>query len=178
MEKIDHELTLLEIMVFGHPVLAAQAEEIKNIDADIHKLAQNMIHTMHAAPGIGLAAPQVNKSVRLITVDLSVGENKDEILILINPEILESSGEATMEEGCLSVPDINEKVVRPFSVAAKGIDLDGNEKIIEAEGLLARVLCHEIDHLNGKLFIEHLSPLKKNLIKKKLRKQLSEDTHT
>ena len=83
-----------------------------------------------------------------------------------------------MEEGCLSVPEINEKVIRPSSIVVKGIDLDGNEKIIEAEGLLARVICHEIDHLNGKLFIEHLSPLKKNLIKKKLRKQLSEDAHT
>ena len=178
MEKIDNDLTILEILVFGHPVLAARAEEIKNIDDDLCQLAQNMVHTMHAAPGIGLAAPQVNKSVRLITVDLSVGEQKDKILILTNPEILDSNGESIMEEGCLSVPDINEKVVRPSQIVVKGIDLDGNEKTIEAEGLLARVLCHEIDHLNGKLFIEHLSPLKKNLIKKKLRKQLSKDAHT
>ncbi|MGD8539658.1 MAG: peptide deformylase [Candidatus Aminicenantes bacterium] len=178
MERLDHELTLLEIMVFGHPVLAAKAEAIKEIDDSLIRLAQDMVYTMHAAPGIGLAAPQVNQSVRLITVDLSVGEKKDEILILANPEILNRSGEAIMEEGCLSVPDINEKVVRPFSIAVTGIDLDGNEKTIEAEGLLARVLCHEIDHLNGKLFIEHLSPLKKNLIKKKLRQQLSKDTHT
>jgi peptide deformylase len=178
MERLDHELNLLEIMVFGHPVLTAKAEAIKEIDDSLIRLAQDMVYTMHAAPGIGLAAPQVNQSVRLITVDLSVGEKKDEILILANPEILNSSGEAIMEEGCLSVPDINEKVVRPFSIALKGIDLEGNEKTIEAEGLLARVLCHEIDHLNGKLFIEHLSPLKKNLIKKKLRKQLIKDTHT
>lgn len=178
MERIENELTLLEIMVFGHPVLAAKAEEVKNIDDRIYRLAQNMVYTMHAAPGIGLAAPQVNKSVRLITVDLSVGENKDEIFILANPEILDSHGEAIMEEGCLSVPDVNEKVVRPFHIVAKGTDLDGNEKTIEAEGLLARVICHEIDHLNGKLFIEHLSPLKKNLIKKKLRKQLGKDSHT
>jgi peptide deformylase len=178
MENIHNELTILEILVFGHPVLAAKAEEIKNIDDDVCTLARNMMHTMHSAPGIGLAAPQVNKSIRLITVDLSVGEQKDAIFILANPEILDAHGEATMEEGCLSVPEVNEKVVRPQHIVAKGIDLDGNEKIIEAEGLLARVICHEIDHLNGKLFIEHLSPLKKNLIKKKLRKQLGKDTHT
>lgn len=173
MEKIDKEMSILDILVFGHPVLTQKAEEIKNIDENLRRLADNMIYTMHAAPGIGLAAPQVNQSVRLITVDLSVGEEKDKIIILANPEILDSHGEAIMEEGCLSVPDINEKVVRPFHVAIKGVDLNGNEKILEAEGLLARVLCHEIDHLNGKLFIEHLSPLKKSMIKKKLRKQLS-----
>lgn len=178
MDIIDRDLTILEILVFGHPVLATKAEEIRNIDDELCRLARNMVHTMHAAPGIGLAAPQVNQSVRLITVDLSVGENKGEIIILANPEILDSQGETVMEEGCLSVPDINEKVVRPSHIIVKGIKLDGNEKTIEAEGLLARVLCHEIDHLNGKLFIEHLSPLKKNLIKKKLRKQLGKDTHT
>jgi peptide deformylase len=178
MNKIENDLTLLEILVFGNPVLAKRAEEIKNIDGELCQLAQNMVHTMHAAPGIGLAAPQVNKSVRLITVDLSIGEEKREIFILANPEILVSRGESIMEEGCLSVPDINEKVVRPTHVVVKGVDLDGNEKTFEAEGLLARVLCHEIDHLNGKLFIDHLSPLKKNLIKKKLRKQLYKDDHT
>jgi peptide deformylase len=175
MEKTDNGLTFLEILVFGHPVLAKKAEEIQNIDDELCQLAQNMVHTMHYAPGIGLAAPQVNQSVRLITVDLSVGEQKDEIIILANPEIIDSQGNEIIEEGCLSVPDINEKVARPSHVIVKGIDLDGNEKIIEGEGLLARVLCHEIDHLNGKLFIEHLSPLKKNLIKKKLRKQLDRD---
>jgi peptide deformylase len=178
MDKIENDLTLLEILVFGHPVLTKRAEEIKDIDDELYKLAQNMVHTMHAAPGIGLAAPQVNKSVRLITVDLSIGEQKNEIIILANPEILNAQGESVMEEGCLSVPDINEKVVRPSHIVLKGVDLDGNEKTFEAEGLLARVLCHEIDHLNGKLFIEHLSPLKKSLIKKKLRKQLDQDNHS
>ncbi|MEE9502148.1 MAG: peptide deformylase [Candidatus Aminicenantaceae bacterium] len=175
---IDNEMTILEILVFGHPVLATKADEIKNIDDDLCRLANNMVHTMHAAPGIGLAAPQVNQSVRLITMDLSVGEKNEKIIILANPEILDSHGETILEEGCLSVPDINEKVIRPAHIVVKGITLDGNEKTIEAEGLLARVICHEIDHLNGKLFIEHLSPLKKNLIKKKLRKQLSKDAYT
>jgi peptide deformylase len=173
---LDKERSLLEIMVFGNPVLSQKAQEVEDIDEDLCQLAHNMIHTMHAAPGIGLAAPQVNQSVRLITVDLSVGEKDEDMIILLNPEILSSDGEDIMEEGCLSVPEINEKVSRPSRVVVKGIDIDGNEKIIESSGLLARVLCHEIDHLNGKLFIDHLSPLKKNIIKKKLRKQIDKDS--
>ncbi len=129
-----------------------------------------MVQTMYAAPGIGLAAPQVNESKRLITVDLSVGENSQNLIILINPELVSQEGKLISEEGCLSVPDINEKVARPSRVIIRGIDLKGNEKTVEAEGLLARVLCHEIDHINGKLFIDHLSLLKKSLIKKKLKK--------
>jgi peptide deformylase len=173
---IDNERSLLEIMVYGNPVLTQKAKEIENIDEDVYRLAKNMIHTMHAAPGIGLAAPQVNRSIRLITVDLSVGEKDDDIIILLNPEILSSDGIDIMEEGCLSVPDINEKVSRPTRAVVKGIDMDGNEKVFESSGLLARVFCHEIDHLNGTLFIDHLSPLKKDLIKKKLRKQRDKDS--
>ena len=126
---------------------------------------------MHAAPGIGLAAPQVNQGIQLITIDLSVGENSSDLIILANPEILHQEGSAVLEEGCLSVPGINENVTRPFRVVVKGIDLKGNERVIEAENLLARVFCHEIDHINGKLFIDRLSPLKKSLIRKKLLKQ-------
>ena len=127
---------------------------------------------MYAAPGIGLAAPQINESKRLITVDLSVGEDSQNLIILINPELISQEGEVIYEEGCLSVPDIREKVVRPSRVIVKGMDLKGNEKIVEAAGLLARALCHEIDHINGKLFIDHLSLLKKSLIKKKLKRAI------
>ncbi len=165
-------MTLLEIIKYGNPVLNKRAEEIKNINQNIQKLAQNMVDTMHAAPGIGLAAPQVNHNLRLITVDLSVGENENDLMVLINPEILSLEGEQYEEEGCLSVPEVQERVVRPARILLKGVDLNGKEKRIEAEGLLARVFCHEVDHINGKLFIEHLSPLKKNLIKKKLKKSL------
>jgi len=166
------EPSCLQIMVYGTPVLHQKAEEIKDINADILSLARAMVATMHSAPGIGLAAPQVNRGIRLITVDLSVGEKENELIVLLNPEILHRDGSAVMEEGCLSVPDINDKVIRPQHVVIKGLDLNGNERTIEAEGLQARVFCHEIDHLNGKLFIDHLSPLKRNLAKKKLRKQL------
>ena len=167
---LEKDLTILEILTLGHPVLVQRAKEIDNIDQNIIDLAENMILTMHAAPGIGLAAPQVNHSRRLITVDLSIGEKSENLLVLINPELTDKEGEEVLEEGCLSVPGINEKVARPYRVCIKGTDLEGKEKVIEAEGLLARVLCHEIDHINGKLFIDHLSPLKRNLIKKKMKK--------
>lgn len=168
---LEKDLTLLEIITFGHPVLSRKAERIQNITEDIQRLAKNMAYTMHSAPGIGLAAPQVNRSIRLITVDHSVGEKSQELLILINPEIVSQEGECMLEEGCLSVPEINEKVSRPSRIVVKAVDLQENERTIEAADLLARVICHEIDHLNGKLFIDYLSPLKKDIIRKKLKKQ-------
>jgi len=163
-------MPILEIIKYGNSILTKRAEEIKNIDKAIEELAQNMVQTMHATPGIGLAAPQVNVSKRLITVDLSVGERSKDLIILINPELISQEGKIIQEEGCLSIPNITEKMTRPSRVVMKGTDLKGKEKIIEAEGTLARVFCHEIDHLNGKLFFERLSPLKKSLIKKKLKK--------
>ena len=165
---IEKDLSALQIITYGHPTLSKKAKEIKNIDQDIIDIAEKMIHTMHRAPGIGLAAPQINRSLRLITVDLSVGENQEDLFILINPVLLSQEGDQVLEEGCLSVPGINEKVTRPFKVKVEGIDLKEKKRVIEAEGLLARVLCHEIDHINGRLFISRLSPLKKKLLKKKL----------
>jgi peptide deformylase len=165
-------MSILQIVKYGNPILTKKAKEITNLDKYIEELAQNMVETMYAAPGIGLAAPQVNESKRLITIDLSVGEDIQNLIILINPELISQEGEVTYEEGCLSVPDISEKVIRPSRVIVKGIDLKGNEKIVEAEGLLARALCHEIDHINGKLIIDHLSQLKKSLIKKKLKRAI------
>jgi peptide deformylase len=166
--KSDHKV---EIITYGHPILRKKAAEIKNITPDIKKIAEKMIFTMHTAPGIGLAAPQINQSIRLVTIDLSVGERKEDLIVLINPKIISQEGQDLEEEGCLSVPGINEKVPRSFRLECVGYDLDQKEKRMEAEGLLARVISHEIDHLNGKLFIDHLSPLKKNLIKKKLKKR-------
>ncbi len=168
-------MPLLEIIKYGNSTLVKRAEEIKTIDKEIEELAQKMVQTMHSAPGIGLAAPQVNVSKRLITIDLSVGENSEDLIILINPELVSQEGEIILEEGCLSVPDISERVTRPYRVVVKGTDLKGKEKIIEAEGTLARVFCHEIDHLNGKLFFENLSPLKRNIIKKKLKKRVQSE---
>ncbi len=167
----EKEDTFLEIVTIGNPVLTRRSEKIERIDQEIRELASRMVRTMHAAPGIGLAAPQVNRGIQLITVDLSVGENSKELIILANPEILHQEGESILEEGCLSVPGVNEKVTRPYRVIVKGIDMDGKEKVIEAQDLLARVFCHEVDHINGKLIIDYLSPLKKSLIRKKMQKQ-------
>jgi peptide deformylase len=166
-------MAVLEIIKYGNPVLIQRAKEIENIDRIINQLAQDMVLTMHAAPGIGLAAPQVNQGIRLITVDLSVGENERDLIVLVNPEIVSQEGEQVEEEGCLSVPDIQEKVTRPARVVVRGIDLNGKERRIEADGLMARVFCHEVDHINGRLFIDNLSPLKRGLIKKILSKRLS-----
>ncbi len=163
-------MAVLEILTIGHPTLAKKAGRVEAIDAELVRLARDMVETMHRAPGIGLAAPQVDVSKRLITVDLSVGENVDEIIVLVNPEIVRQEGEVVSEEGCLSVPDIREKVARPYRVTVRGLDLEGREVEIEGEDMLARVFCHEIDHLDGKLFTDRLSPLKKALLRKKLKK--------
>jgi peptide deformylase len=163
-------MAVREILIIGHPTLVKKAEPVDRIDADIVRLAGDMVETVHAAPGIGLAAPQVGVSKRLIVVDLSVGENKDDLIVLVNPKIVAKEGEVTCEEGCLSVPDIREKIARPYRVTVRGVDLDGQTVEVDAEDLLARVLCHEIDHLEGILFVEKLSPLKRKLIRKKLKK--------
>jgi peptide deformylase len=159
-----------DIVIVGNPTLAAKASPIERIDDEVVRLARDMVETVHAAPGIGLAAPQVEVGRRLIVVDLSVGENRDDLIILANPEIIGREGQAVGEEGCLSVPDVREKVARPFSVKVRGVELGGNVVEIEAEDLLARVLCHEIDHLDGILFVDRLSPLKRGLIRKRLSK--------
>jgi peptide deformylase len=163
-------MALREIRIIGDPVLARKADPVERVDEDVVRLARDMVETLHAAPGIGLAAPQVGVGRRVIVVDLSVGEDKDALHIVINPEIVAKEGESVCEEGCLSVPDIREKVVRPYRVVVRGLDLEGRPVEIEGEDLLARAFCHEIDHLDGVLFVEKLSPLKRALVRKKLRK--------
>jgi len=169
-------MAVRKIVRFGHPVLHRRADPVLEINEEIITLARDMEETMHLAPGIGLAAPQLGIGQRLITVDLSVGEKPDELIILVNPEILEEEGETVEEEGCLSVPEIREKVVRPGWVLVRGLTLEGKEVEIEARNLLARVFSHEIDHLEGRLFIDRLSPLKRSLIRRRLKKQLGLET--
>ncbi len=163
-------MAVRKILTVGHPTLTKKADPVEKIDEALVRLAQDMVETMHRAPGVGLAAPQVDVSRRLITVDLSVGENAAELLILVNPEIVRQEGESICEEGCLSVPDIREKVARPAWVLVKALDIAGRPVEVEGEDLLARVLCHEIDHLDGRLFTDRLSPLKRTLVRKKLKK--------
>jgi len=169
-------MAVRKIVKFGHPVLHRRADPVLEINEEIITLARDMVETMHLAPGIGLAAPQLGMGQRLITVDLSVGEKPDELIILVNPEILEEEGETIEEEGCLSVPEIREKVIRPRRVLVRGLTLEGKEVEIEARNLLARVFSHEIDHLEGRLFIDRLSPLKRSLIRRRLKKQLGLET--
>ncbi|MCJ7586944.1 MAG: peptide deformylase [Candidatus Aminicenantes bacterium] len=168
-------MAVRKILTIGHPILTKVAEPITEIDDEIRALAADMVETMHKAPGLGLAAPQVDVSKRLITVDPSIGENPEELLVLINPEITDQEGQVTCEEGCLSVPDVSEPVTRPTRVVVSFLDLKGVPCSVEGFDLMARALCHEIDHLNGKLFIERLSPLKRALIKKKLKKKRDKD---
>ncbi|HSH70993.1 MAG: peptide deformylase [Deferrisomatales bacterium] len=155
-------MALLEILQFPHPVLRQRADEVREIDATIHRLARDMAETMHRAPGIGLAAPQVGVSSRLIVVDLSAGEEPDQLLVLVNPEIVCKEGKIRMEEGCLSVPDLRETVTRCERVVVRGQDLQGNMVEVEGDELMAVALQHEIDHLDGMLFIDHLSQLKRS----------------
>jgi peptide deformylase len=163
-------MALRKILTLGSETLTRKAAPIEKIDAGIRRLAADMIETVHAAPGIGLSAPQVDAGVRLIVVDLSIGEDPDELVVLANPEIISREGECIREEGCLSVPEIFEKVARPQKITVRGLDLEGREKMLAVEDLKARAFCHEIDHLDGKLFIDWLSPLKRSLIRKKFKK--------
>ncbi|MGQ9801094.1 MAG: peptide deformylase [Candidatus Saccharicenans sp.] len=168
-------MAVLEIITFGHPTLAAKARPVDNINQEIVELARNMVETMHQAPGIGLSAPQVNVGLRLITVDLSVGERADELIVMVNPEIIEAEGEQVGEEGCLSVPGVYEKVLRPSHLLLRGYNLDSQEIRLEATDLLARVFCHEIDHLDGRLFVDRLSPLKRRLVRSRLKRELAKE---
>jgi len=164
-------MALRPIVKYGTPVLHAPSHAVPSIDDGIRKLVQDMIETMHAAPGIGLAAPQIDVPLRVIVVDLSVGEDKGQLITLVNPEFVEREGEQRHDEGCLSVPGYGGSPVRPARVTVKGLDLDGKERVYTATELLARAFCHEIDHIDGLLFVDRLSPLKRDLLKRKLKKR-------
>jgi peptide deformylase len=158
----------LKILKYGDEVLKAKARAITDIDRHIAELAEAMVQTMHRAPGIGLAAPQVGESLQLVTVDLSVGEIPEELLVVINPEITAAEGFEICEEGCLSVPGYSLPVKRNARIFLQATLLDGRELRMEFEGLKARVLQHEIDHLNGILIVDRMSSLKRTLIKKEI----------
>jgi peptide deformylase len=158
------------ILKFGAPELQRPSEPVENFDRKLRDLARDMLETMYAAPGIGLAAPQVGVNLRLLVVDTSAGEEKGNQIILVNPEIPEQEGEQKGEEGCLSIPGFTALVVRPQRIRIAGQDTRGNRFEMEAEDLLARVLCHEVDHLEGILYLDRISFFKRDLIKRKIRK--------
>ncbi len=159
----------LTILHYPDPRLRRKAEPVARITPEISKLIDDMAETMYAAPGIGLAAVQVNEAKRVVVIDIS--ETRDQLQVFINPEILSHEGKQTLEEGCLSVPGIFDEVTRPARVRVRALDRDGKPFEIEAQGLLATCIQHEIDHLDGKVFVDHLSRLKQSRIRKKLEKQ-------
>ncbi|GFK95348.1 Peptide deformylase [Fundidesulfovibrio magnetotacticus] len=159
-----------EILKYPHPVLAQRAKEITEITPELRKLAEEMAEAMYAKRGIGLAAPQVGECCRLIAVDVSGPDERTDLKFFVNPVIVSKEGQVTDEEGCLSVVNFRAKVTRAEKVKVKAKDLDGNEVEVDADGILAVCLQHEIDHLDGVLFIDHISRLKRALYDGKIKK--------
>jgi peptide deformylase len=162
-------MAILNILEFPDPRLRKVASPVAAVTPDVQKLVRDMAETMYAAPGIGLAATQVDVHKRVIVMDLS--ETRDELRVFINPEILDAEGEAEAEEGCLSVPGYYDKVTRAARVRVRALDGDGQPFEIQADGLLAVCVQHEMDHLQGRVFVDHLSPLKRARLTAKLRKK-------
>jgi len=164
-------MTIKPLIILPDPVLRQLSKPVERVDDDLRKLADDMLETMYDAPGIGLAAIQIGIPLRLLVIDLAKEGEEPAPMVAINPEIVQSSDErSTYEEGCLSIPDYYAEVERPATVRAKFLDRDGKQQEITAEGLLATCLQHEIDHLNGVLFIDHISRLKRDMVMRKFKK--------
>jgi peptide deformylase len=163
-------VAVLPIVKYGDDVLRCPTSPVTTFDNVLQKLIDDMVDTMYAAPGVGLAANQVGVSQRLMVIDLSVGKRPHELHVFVNAEIVERVGQLNEEEGCLSIPDFTENLVRPERVKVRFLDRNGQPREMWGEGLMARALCHETDHLNGNLFIDHLRGLKKERILKKIQK--------
>ncbi|MGI8741354.1 MAG: peptide deformylase [Bryobacteraceae bacterium] len=162
---------IYQIVFYPNPVLEKHADRIEEFDTpELHTLIEDMFESMYAAKGVGLAAPQIGVSKRITVIDLSVGENPSEKMVLINPEIIGRQGAQTSEEGCLSIPGFREQVTRANRVTIRAQDEKGNVFEKTGEDLLARAFLHETDHLNGRLYISHVSALKRDLIRRKVRK--------
>ena len=158
------------ILKYGAEILERPAANIAKFDDDLRQLCADMFVTMYAASGVGLAAPQIGLGVRVSVIDTSVGKNPEAKIVIVNPEIIHAEGEQREEEGCLSLPGHRGSVVRPLFVTVRAQDAYGKEFEMRGENLLARAFCHEIDHLNGILFLQHLSMLKRDMIKRRIRK--------
>ena len=170
-------MALREIRLYPDPVLRNKTARVDRIDSSLDRLIEDMVETMHAAPGVGLAANQVGVPLQLAVIDLSAQEDENKrhpLLVIINPEILSMEGSVVEEEGCLSIPDYAEKVKRAARVKVRAQDRKGVVFELEAEGLMAKALQHEIDHLNGLLFVDKLSPLKRSFFKRRYKKVLAE----
>ncbi len=164
-------MAILTIVTFPDPILSKKAGKVGDVNGDVAKLMEDMLETMYSAPGVGLAAPQVGVDKRIIVVDAG-GEEKREPILLADPEIVSCEGKLVYEEGCLSLPEFREKITRNEKVCVRGINEKGKESVYEAEGLLAVVFQHEIDHLDGILLINRVSGLKRDIYKRKVKKGL------
>ncbi|MEW5911277.1 MAG: peptide deformylase [Thermodesulfobacteriota bacterium] len=169
-------MPILPIRTFPDPVLSRPCRQVQQVTEELRRLAADMTETMYQAPGIGLAAPQVGHDLRLVVVDLSPREEGQEPLALINPRIVEAEGSLIFEEGCLSVPEFTCEVNRFSRVKVEATDLEGQPVTVEGEGILAVCLQHELDHLEGRLFLDRISPLKRALYKKRRLKQAKQDS--
>ena len=158
------------ILRYGADVLHQPARPVAEITSDIQQLVDDMIQTMYAAPGVGLAAPQIGVPLRIFVVDVSVGREPDGLMVMINPSFVERDGMQLEDEGCLSAPGFNATLARPSRAVVKGLNRDGREQVIEGTGLLARCFQHEMDHLEGTLFVDRLRGLQKDLILRKIKK--------
>lgn len=165
-------MALRPIVLYPDPVLLTPTEPVAALDDDIRTLVRDMVDTMYAAPGIGLAANQVGVGKRVCVIDLSVGETPGDLKVFINPRIVASSGSEVAEEGCLSFPEIHLDIERPFAATVEAEDLDGKTFRVAAEGLLARAMQHEIEHLEGRVFLMNVSPLKRELVKRQIKKRI------
>ncbi len=161
---------LRPIHKYGAPTLQSLAAPVPAVDADVQRTIDDMVDTMYAAPGIGLAAPQIGIPLRIAVIDLSVGKRGGELVVLVNPEFVDREGMQLEEEGCLSVPGFTATVPRPARVSVRALDRSGASRVVEGTGLLARALQHEMDHLDGRLFLSRIRGLKRDLIVRRIRK--------
>jgi peptide deformylase len=164
-------MAILEIVKYPDPILKEKTQPIRQVDENVRRLVADMAETMYAAPGVGLAAPQVGSNLRIAVLDVTKANEPKDLIVLINPEIVAAEGECTWEEGCLSIPDCNEEVKRLKKVCVRFQNLEGEETTLIGEDLLGIALQHEIDHLDGILFIDRLSRLKREFLKRRLRKE-------
>jgi len=167
-------MALRRIVTYGTPVLRQRTKEVASLDGELQQLIDDMVETMYAAPGVGLAANQVGSPHRLFVANPSDDRDPSKLLAVINPEVVESDGEFTNEEGCLSIPDYREEVRRARCVLLRGLDRQGKPIEVEGRDLLARIFQHEMDHLNGLFFVDRLSPAKRDILARKLKKAFLE----
>ncbi|HET9481090.1 MAG TPA: peptide deformylase [Candidatus Polarisedimenticolia bacterium] len=163
-------MPIRRIVKYGHPVLHAPTTPVAGITQEIRELVRDMVETMYAAPGVGLAANQVGVPLRVAVIDITAGQETGHLIVMINPQVIEREGKQVEEEGCLSIPGFTEFVQRPERAVVRATDLEGREFTLEGRELLARAFCHETDHLDGKVFIERLGGIKRQLITKRVKR--------